>query len=99
MTGAAAVNYATTAALVMLTVALLLAVLRLVRGPTLPDRVLALDTLTTLAIGYISIIAIRTGIGLYVDIAIAIGLVGFLATVAFARYIVRRRAAAASRPA
>jgi multicomponent Na+:H+ antiporter subunit F len=98
MSGAAALEFATTAALVLLTLALLLAVLRLVRGPALPDRVLALDTLTTLAIGYVSVIAIRTGIGLYVDIAIAIGLVGFLATVAFARYILRRGAAEASRP-
>ena len=82
--------HATTLALAMLTLALLLTVVRLVRGPTLPDRILALDTMTTLAIGFICTIAIRTGVTLYLDIAIAIGLVGFLATIALARYVLHR---------
>ena len=77
----------------MLTLALLLAVVRLLRGPTLPDRILALDTMTTLAIGFICVIAIRTGVTLYLDIAIAIGLVGFLSTVALARYMMQRSGA------
>lgn len=86
---------ATTLALAMLTLALLLTVVRLVRGPTLPDRILALDTMTTLAIGFIGVMAIRTGVTLYLDIAIAIGLVGFLSTVALARYLLQRRATGA----
>ena len=64
----------------------------MVRGPTLADRVLALDMLTALAIGLMALVAIRTGFTLYVDIAIALGLVGFLATVAFARFILTRPA-------
>ena len=60
-------------------------------GPTLPDRVLALDMLVAIAIGFIAVLGIRTGQTLYVDIAIALGLVGFLATVAFARFILQRR--------
>ena len=62
----------------------------MLRGPTLADRILALDTMTTLAIGFIAVIAIRTGITLYLDVAIAIGLVGFLSTVALARYMLQR---------
>ena len=77
----------TNVALAILTLALLMATVRLLRGPTLPDRVLALDLMTTIAIGYVGVIALRTGFMLYLDIAIAIGLVGFLATLAFARYI------------
>ena len=42
------------------------------------------------AIGFIAVIGIRTGYTLYVDIAIALGLVGFLATVAFARFVMAR---------
>lgn len=75
------------AALLLLSAALLLCVWRVIRGPSLPDRVLALDMLVAVAIGYIAVIGIRTGYALYVDIAIALGLVGFLATVAFARFI------------
>ena len=56
----------------------------------LADRVLGLDMLTSVAIGFIAIIGIDTGYTLYVDIAIALGLVGFLATVAFARFILAR---------
>nr|WP_282562540.1 cation:proton antiporter [Sinorhizobium sp. 7-81] len=77
-------------ALVLLSVALLMTVLRIVRGPTLPDRVLGLDMLVAIAIGFIAVIAIKTGFSLYIDIAIALGLVGFLATVAFARFVLAR---------
>lgn len=77
-------------ALLLLSVALLLTVLRIVRGPTLADRVLGLDMLVAVAIGFIAVIAIRTGFDLYIDIAIALGLVGFLATVAFSRFILVR---------
>jgi multicomponent Na+:H+ antiporter subunit F len=87
MTGTQFLDYATLIALALLTIALLLAVARIVRGTSLPDRVLGLDTLTTLGTGYIGVVAVRTGIMLYVDIAIALGLVGFLSTIAFARYV------------
>lgn len=79
-------------ALVVLGISFFLTVFRVVRGPTLPDRVLALDMLVGIAIGFIAVIAIRTGYTLYIDIAISLGLVGFLATVAFARFILARGA-------
>lgn len=75
------------ATLVILSAAFLITVWRVIRGPTLPDRVLGLDALVSIAIGFIATIGIRTGFALYVDIAIALGLVGFLATVALARFI------------
>lgn len=77
-------------ALVVLGVSFFLTVYRVVKGPTLPDRILALDMLVGIAIGFIAVIAIRTGYTLYIDIAIALGLVGFLATIAFARFILSR---------
>lgn len=78
-------------ALAALVAAFLLTVWRVVKGPTLPDRVVALDMLVGIVIGFIALIAIRTGFTLYIDIAIALGLVGFLATVAFARFILANR--------
>jgi multicomponent Na+:H+ antiporter subunit F len=77
-------------ALTMLCLSFALAVFRVIRGPTLPDRILALDMLVATAIGFIAVIGIKTGYTLYVDIAIALGLVGFLATVAFARFVLAR---------
>jgi len=79
------------AALGLLSLALLLTVIRVIIGPTLPDRVMALDMLVAIAIGFIAVLGIKTGQALYADIAIALGLVGFLATVAFARFILQRR--------
>jgi multicomponent Na+:H+ antiporter subunit F len=73
-------------ALGVLSLAFLMAVWRVLRGPTLPDRVVALDMLVVIAIGLIGTIGIKTGFALYIDIALALGLVGFLATVAFARF-------------
>jgi multicomponent Na+:H+ antiporter subunit F len=94
---AAIVSLAASVALVVLGLALLLTVWRVIAGPSLPDRILALDMLTGIAIGFIAVIAVRTGFSLYIDIAISLGLVGFLATVAFARFVLSRGRPEASR--
>jgi multicomponent Na+:H+ antiporter subunit F len=63
---------------------------RIVRGPTLADRILGLDMMTVLGIAVIGVFALRTGLYLYVDIAVALGLIGFVSTAAFARYLLSR---------
>lgn len=90
MSAAAFVDLSSLIALILLGIALLVSIIRIVIGPTLPDRVLALDLMTVVAMGFIGAIAVRTGLMLYLDIAIALALLGFLATVALARYILRR---------
>ncbi|MDF1607305.1 cation:proton antiporter [Hoeflea sp. YIM 152468] len=79
-----------TLALAILSLSFLVTIYRIVKGPTLPDRILGLDMLVAIAIGYIAVFGIKTGYTLYVDVAIALGLVGFLATVAFARFVLSR---------
>lgn len=83
-------DYSVDIALVILSITFLITIVRIVRGPTLPDRILGLDMLVAAAIGFIAVIGIKTGYILYIDIAIALGLVGFLATVAFARFVLSR---------
>ncbi len=83
-------DWASLISLVLLSLALLLSLARIAIGPTLSDRVLALDMLTVVALGFIGAIAVRTGLTLYLDIAIALALLGFLATMALARYILLR---------
>ena len=92
MSGAVALQWASQAALGLLLVAMVLAVIRLIRGPNLGDRILALDMITVLATGFIGGVAVLTGFSLYIDIAIALALVGFLSTVALARYLMSRAA-------
>jgi len=87
MDAATILSAATAFSLFLMCVAFFLTVWRVVRGPTLPDRIVALDMLVAIAIGFIAVVAIRTGFSLYIDIAIALGLVGFLATVALARFV------------
>jgi len=83
-------DHAVTLALAILSLSFLVTIYRIVKGPTLPDRILGLDMLVAIAIGFIAVIGIKTGYTLYVDVAIALGLVGFLATVAFARFVLSR---------
>ena len=90
MSAADILSWSSLIALMILGLALLVSVVRIIIGPTLGDRVLALDLMTVIAVGFVGTIAIRTGLLLYLDIAIALALLGFLATVAFARYILSR---------
>ena len=90
MTPADALQWTTLIALILLGLALLVSVIRIIIGPTLGDRVLALDLMTVVAMGFVGAIAIRTGQMLYLDIAIGLALLGFLATIALARYVLTR---------
>lgn len=90
MVAADVLSLTTLVALVMLGLAMLITVVRIIIGPTLGDRVLALDMLTVIAMGFVGTVALRTGLMLYLDIAIALALLGFLATIALARYILSR---------
>ena len=75
---------------VMLAVAVVLAFLRLLRGPSLPDRVVALDLMTTLGIAVVAAYAIATDQPVFIDVATVVALVSFLGTIAFAYYMEKR---------
>jgi multicomponent Na+:H+ antiporter subunit F len=79
-----------TIAFLMLTIAMALAFARLVRGPTLPDRVIALDLFAILSTGFLTIYAIDSEQRVFLDVAIVLALIAFLGTVAFALYMERR---------
>jgi len=75
--------------LVTLGVALLLAMARLVKGPTLPDRIVAMDLIGVLVVGLIVVLASSTEVQPTLDAALVIALVGFVGTVAYATYVER----------
>ncbi len=77
-------------ALIMLAMAI--SFIRLVLGPSLPDRVVALDMVTLLAVAFSGLFAISSGKSAFLDVAIALALIAFLATVALARFVERRNA-------
>ncbi|HCE17057.1 MAG TPA: pesticidal protein Cry22Aa [Anaerolinea thermolimosa] len=76
--------------LFLLSTALVLGFLRLARGPRLPDRVIALDLITIIVMGFIIVTAVRTRQTAFLDAAIVLALISFLGTVAFAYAIERR---------
>ena len=73
----------------MLSLAFLLAFVRLARGPSVADRVVALDLIGVLSVGIIILYSVATGLPVFLDAAIALALVSFAGTIAFARYIER----------
>ncbi len=77
------------ACLAVLALAFAITFVRLVRGPTLPDRVVALELITTIFVGFVAVWSIASGQTVYLDVGIVLALVGFLSAVAFARYMVR----------
>lgn len=77
--------------LFLLSATVMMAILRLVRGPTLPDRVVALDMLTAVGIGITAVYAVWTEQTVFLDVATVLALISFLGTIAFARYIDLRR--------
>lgn len=74
----------------MLLIGMYLALARLMLGPTLPDRVVALELITTLTVGIIVVYTISSNQPVFLDAAIVVALVSFLGTVAFAQYVERR---------
>ena len=78
---------ALTIAMVLTVVGLVCACIRLIIGPSRADRVVSLDLITILLVAIAAQLAMLYQVAAYLDLGLAIGLIGFLATVAFARYI------------
>jgi multicomponent Na+:H+ antiporter subunit F len=74
----------------MLALSILLCAVRLLRGPTLANRVVALDLITVLAAALAAVFAIRFDQQVFLDMTIVVALVSFVGTVAFAYYLERR---------
>jgi multisubunit Na+/H+ antiporter MnhF subunit len=73
----------------ILTLAILLGLVRLARGPTVIDRIMAFDLITTSAVGMIVLLSIQWRTALYVELILIFSLLGFFGTVAFVYYLSR----------
>jgi multicomponent Na+:H+ antiporter subunit F len=74
-------------ALTLLALTIALSFIRLYKGPSLPDRVVALDLLTTVGIAITAVYAVTTDRPVILDVAAILALISFLGTIAFAYYI------------
>jgi multicomponent Na+:H+ antiporter subunit F len=77
----------------VLVLSMALTVVRLARGPVSADRIVALDLLSVLIVGFVALYAVFSRQAAYLDVAAAYALVAFLGTVAFARFMERSAAA------
>lgn len=80
-------NTAVNITLVLLNFSYLFLLVRLIKGPTTADRVVAIDLIAVTSVAFLLLISVSANEALYIDIAIALAFVGFLATVACSRFI------------
>lgn len=76
-------------AMFLLGMAVVLCIIRLMRGPSVADRAMALDQISVQAVGIVTLYSIRVNDAIYLDAALVVALIGFLSVLAFARYIER----------
>jgi multicomponent Na+:H+ antiporter subunit F len=81
------IEVATTIAAVLLVIAAIVTVVRVVRGPSVADRMVALDTLLFIGVGGLGVYIVRTGDTTYITVLVVAVLTAFLSTVIVARYI------------
>ena len=82
-------NWALVLAFVIVALGQVMAMIRLVIGPSPGDRILALDTMVVNAIGLIVLLGISQGTRIYFEASMIIAMLGFVSTVAYARFVLR----------
>jgi multicomponent Na+:H+ antiporter subunit F len=83
----ASLEWAILAGLVVAAGVTLLAAYRVIRGPTVPDRVIGLDTIATNVVAIAVLFALQTGRGLFVTVSLVLAIIGFISTIAVARFV------------
>lgn len=73
----------------LIALAIVFCMVRLVRGPSAPDRILALDTLSVNAIAFLVVLGVDQGSAIYFEAALLIAMMGFVGTVALAKFLLR----------
>ncbi len=81
------VEYTCSVVMTALVLGLFLAFTRLVKGPTVPDRVVALDLIATLLVGLIAVNSIQTGSEIFLYVAMVVALFSFIGTLGFCWYL------------
>ena len=76
-------------ALALLLISMVLALIRLIKGPAAADRIVALDLISILIVAFLAAYSIHAGETSFLDVAIAYALIAFLGTVALARFLMR----------
>ncbi|UPV73237.1 monovalent cation/H+ antiporter complex subunit F [Halorussus limi] len=76
------------AGLILAAAVTLLAGYRVIKGPTVPDRMVALDTIGTNVVAIAALFALATGRGLFVTVSLVLAIIGFISTIAVSQYVI-----------
>lgn len=85
------INIILTVVIVVLAASAILVLYRFIKGPTLPDRVTAIDLITTIAIAIIVVFSILWDSPNFFDVAVVLSLISFLGSISYAFYLTKRR--------
>ncbi len=88
-TATAVMDIALIITFVVLVLGQVLSMVRLILGPTSGDRILALDTMVINALGLVVVLGVYQGVQVYFEVSLLIAMLGFVSTVALARFILR----------
>lgn len=84
------VDHALTVSLYMVALAMLFSLYRLLAGPSVPDRILALDTLYVNTIAALMLFGMQLRSSIHFEAALVIAMLGFVGTVMLSKYVLRR---------
>ena len=84
-------TYLTYIVMPIICLGILIVMMRLIKGPQIVDRVIALDLLITIGVGFIAVFSIITNNYNFLDVAMILALIAFLSTVAFAYYLYKSK--------
>ncbi len=88
LVGPAALELTVRAALILVSLLCVLCSYRVIAGPTNPDRVVALDAIATNVVAIAVLFAIQTDRGLFITVSLVLAIIGFIATVAVAKFVI-----------
>lgn len=77
--------------IVILVICMILIIIRFIKGPSLADRVVALDVFSATLLAVLAIYSVLSGVRTYLDVAIVLSLVTFTGTMAFAHYLIHEK--------
>ncbi|NIO20165.1 MAG: cation:proton antiporter [Candidatus Aenigmarchaeota archaeon] len=75
----------------LLAVAAIICIIRFIKGPTLPDRIIAIDAMSSLVIGIIALLSLYFGNQLFLDIAIVYAILVFIGNLAVSKYLMGKK--------
>jgi multicomponent Na+:H+ antiporter subunit F len=81
------INWIINLSFILICLSYIFLLIRLIKGPSSPDRVVAFDLISVTTVAFILLFSVSINESVYIDIAIALALVAFLGTVACSRYI------------